>query len=135
MPLPLRCAAALWSLLLLLAGLMLLYLFSTRLVGGLEPGDVVLLFPAIGVLAASGVAVRRAVHGSRRARGVLDVLAALSLLPAVAAVVVLSVDAGAPPSADDLALPLLPLTAQVLMHLPSVRPVYRRGSAAPHGTA
>ncbi|MFD7417887.1 hypothetical protein [Kitasatospora purpeofusca] len=134
MLLPLRCAAALWSLLLLLAGLMLLYLFSTRLVGGLEPGDVVLLFPAIGVLAASGVAVRRAVHGSRRARGVLDVLAALSLLPAVAAVV-LSVDAGAPPSADDLALPLLPLTAQVLMHLPSVRPVYRRGSADPHGTA
>nr|BEK62984.1 hypothetical protein KPHV_02110 [Kitasatospora purpeofusca] len=134
MPLPLRCAAALWSLLLLLAGLMLLYLFSTRLVGGLEPGDVVLLFPAIGVLAAAGVAVRRAVHGSRRARGVLDVLAALSLLPAVA-VVVLSVDAGAAPSADDLALPLLPLTAQALMHLPSVRPVYRRGRADPHGTA
>ncbi|MFJ4799092.1 hypothetical protein [Kitasatospora purpeofusca] len=134
MPLPLRCAAALWYLLLLLASLMLLYVFSTRLPAGLEPGDVVLPFPAVGVLAASGVAVRRAVRGSRRARTVLDALAALSLLLAVVAVV-LSISAQVSPSVVDLALPLLPPTAQVLMHLPSVRPLYRRGSAGPHGAA
>ncbi|MEK2495208.1 hypothetical protein WN990_37275 [Kitasatospora purpeofusca] len=133
MPLPLRCAAALWCLPLLLAGLMLLYLFSTRLPAGLEPGDVVLLFPAIGVLAVVGVAVRRAVHGGRRARAVLDVLAALSLLLALVTVA-LSVNAQASPSVVDLALPLLPPTAQVLMHLPSIRPLSRRGKAGPHGT-
>ncbi|MFE6750773.1 hypothetical protein ACFVGM_33310 [Kitasatospora purpeofusca] len=134
MLLPLRCAAALWCLLLLLAGLMLLHLFSTRLPGGLEPGDVVLLVPAIGVLAVSGTAVRRAVRGGRRARAVLDVLAALSLL-LVVVTVVLSINAQVPPSVVDLTIALLPPTAQVLMHLPSARPAYRRGRADPHGTA
>ncbi|MET9400825.1 hypothetical protein [Kitasatospora sp. NPDC002965] len=132
MPLPLRCASALWSLFLLVAGLMLLYVFSLRIPAGLEPGDVVLPLPAIGVLAASGVTVRRAVHGGRRARGVLDVLAALSLL-LVLVTVVLTIDAPGPVPVVDLAIVLLPPAAQVLMHLPSVRPAYGGGRAGPHG--
>ncbi|MGW2548254.1 hypothetical protein ACWC5I_47220 [Kitasatospora sp. NPDC001574] len=132
MPLPLRCASVLWSLCLLVAGLMLLYVFAVRIPTGLEPGDIVLLPPAVGVLAASGLTVRRAVHGGRRARGVLDVLAALSLL-LIVMTVVLAIDAHGPLPVADLAIALLPPAAQVLMHLPSVRPAYRRGRAGPHG--
>ncbi|MED7950463.1 hypothetical protein PUR61_19520 [Streptomyces sp. BE20] len=128
MPLPLRYASVLWSLFLLVAGLMLLSEFSLRIPAGPEPGDVVLLLPAIGVLAASGVTVRRAVHGGRRARGVLDVLAALSL-PLIAVTVVLTIDAHGPRPVVDLTIALLPPAAQVLMHLPSVRPAYGRGRA------
>ncbi|WP_327063647.1 hypothetical protein OG715_01425 [Kitasatospora purpeofusca] len=132
MPLPLRCATALWSLLLLVAGLMLLDVFSARIPAGLEPGDIVLLVPAVGVLAASGLIVRRAVRGGRRARGMLDVLAGLSLLLA-AVTVVLTIGARTPLPVLDLATALLPPAAQVLMHLPSARPAHRRGKAGPHG--
>ncbi|MFB8243261.1 hypothetical protein ACFC58_42680 [Kitasatospora purpeofusca] len=132
MPLPLRLASALWSLLLLLAGLMLLYVFLARIPAGLEPGDVVLLVPAVGVLAASGLTVRRAVHGGRRARGLLDALAALSLLLAVVTVA-LTTGARTPLPVADLAIALLPPAAQVLMHLPSARPAFRPGKAGPRG--
>ncbi|WP_329493911.1 hypothetical protein [Kitasatospora herbaricolor] len=69
--------------------------------------------------------------GATVARVVLDILTALALLP-IAATVAWALHGRIPPSAGDLLYIggiVLPLTAQVIMHLPSVRSAYRRGTA------
>ncbi|WP_329493530.1 hypothetical protein [Kitasatospora herbaricolor] len=128
MPTPLFYAYVLWSFCLLVVGLSVLKEFLARVPAGLEPGDVVLLFLATGVLVALGVLVRRATRGHRRARAALDVLTALALLPTTATIV-WALNGSVPLSGTDLVATggiALPLTAQVLMHLPSVRSAYHR---------
>ncbi|MFE2729087.1 hypothetical protein [Kitasatospora sp. NPDC059327] len=133
MPTPLRYALALWSLCILIAGVSVVVQFSARITPGLEPGDLLLLLLAAGVFAGTGAVALRAARGGCCARAALDIVTGVVLLP-IAAVVVLAA-AGRVSLSDSELVGLsgivLPLTAQVLMRLPSVRPAYRGGKADP----